>query len=111
VTVTPLEGLPPGIAPPVPDLDVPATPDAAPPPISSARPGEGSFGAQLLEALDAAGNVLGRADAAERAFARGRGGLQEMVLERAQADVVLSVASAAASRVAQALTTLLGMQV
>ena len=38
-------------------------------------------------------------------------GLQEMVLERAQADVVLSVASAAASRAAQALTTLLGMQV
>jgi flagellar hook-basal body complex protein FliE len=70
-----------------------------------------SFGATLLDALDAAGSSLARADAAERAFAGGRGGLQEMVLERAQADVVLSIASAAASRTAQALTTLLGMQV
>jgi hypothetical protein len=34
-----------------------------------------------------------------------------MVLERAQADVVLSIAGAAASRTAQALTTILGMQV
>ena len=40
-----------------------------------------------------------------------RGGLQEMVLERAQADIALSIASAAASRTAQALTTVLGMQV
>ncbi len=53
---------------------------------------------------------LERADAAERAFATGRGGLQEMVLERAQADVALSIASAVASRTAQSLTTVLGMQ-
>jgi hypothetical protein len=34
-----------------------------------------------------------------------------MVLERAQADVSLAIAGAAASRVAQALGTILGMQV
>ena len=94
---------------PTPDsaLDVP---DVAP---NVGAPGESqrSFGASLLDALDAASGVLGRADAAEHAFAHGRGGLQEMVLERAQADVVLSLASAAASRTAQALTTIIGMQV
>jgi flagellar hook-basal body complex protein FliE len=110
VTVTPLENLPHVAQPHSPDLDVPLTQASAPPPGAS-QSGSGSFGSQLLEALDAASNVLGRADAAERAFAQGRGGLQEMVLERAQADVVLSVASAAASRTAQALTTILGMQV
>jgi hypothetical protein len=34
-----------------------------------------------------------------------------MVVERARADVALSLATAAASRTAQALTTILGMQV
>jgi hypothetical protein len=34
-----------------------------------------------------------------------------MVLERAQADVALSLASAAASRTTQTLSTILGMQV
>jgi flagellar hook-basal body complex protein FliE len=110
VTVTPLENLPRVAPPQSPDLDVPLTAAGTPPP-SATQTGERPFGAQLLEALDAASNVLGRADAAERAFAQGRGGLQEMVLERAQADVVLSIAGAAASRTAQALTTILGMQV
>ncbi len=107
MTVTPLDRLAPA-AEPNPEPDLPAAPGPAAAALPAAR---GSFGAALLEALDAAGDVLGRADAAERAFAQGRGGLQEMVLERARADVVLSVASAAASRTAQALTTLLGMQV
>lgn len=110
MTVTPLENLPRVAPPQSPDLDVPLTAAGTPPP-SATQTGERPFGAQLLEALDAASNVLGRADAAERAFAQGRGGLQEMVLERAQADVVLSIAGAAASRTAQALTTILGMQV
>ena len=118
MTVTPLENLPRVAPPQSPDLDVPLTAAGTPPP-SATQTGERPFGAQLLEALDAASNVLGRADAAERAApiddARlaitGRGGLQEMVLERAQADVVLSIAGAAASRTAQALTTILGMQV
>jgi hypothetical protein len=34
-----------------------------------------------------------------------------MVVERAQADVVLAIAGAAAARSVQALTTILGMQV
>ena len=109
MTVTPLENLPHAAPPQSPDLDVPLTQGASP--LAGSQSGGASFGSQLLEALDAASNVLGRADAAERAFAQGRGGLQEMVLERAKADVVLSLASAAASRTAQALTTILGMQV
>ncbi|MBC5799057.1 MAG: flagellar hook-basal body complex protein FliE [Candidatus Eremiobacteraeota bacterium] len=71
----------------------------------------GNFANAVLDALQTAAVALDRADGAERAFASGRGGLQEMVLERAQADVTLSVASTAASRVSQALGTILGMQV
>lgn len=86
----------------------PALPGDAP----SAAPAAGSsFGALVAEALGDASATLERADAAERAFARGRGGLQEMVVERAQADVALSLASATASRATQALTTILGMQI
>jgi flagellar hook-basal body complex protein FliE len=70
-----------------------------------------SFGNELLRALDATGSAFARAGAAERAFVAGRGGLQEMVLERAQADVLLSLVNAAASRGAQALSTLLAMQI
>jgi flagellar hook-basal body complex protein FliE len=86
-------------------------PDA---PLGSAAPettrGGDAFGTELLRALDATGSAFARADAAERAFVAGRGGLQEMVLERAQADVLLSLVSATASRGAQALSTLLAMQ-
>ena len=66
----------------------------------------GAFG-RLLDAADA---ILERADGAERAFAAHRGGLQEMVVERARADIALQVAAAAAQRTAQAVSTLLGMQ-
>jgi flagellar hook-basal body complex protein FliE len=69
------------------------------------------FNGALSRALDAAGNALGRADEAERQFAAGRGGLQEMVVERAQADVALAIAGAAAARTVAALNTILGMQV
>ncbi len=71
----------------------------------------GSFSEALGSAFADADAALGRADRSEQSFAAGRGGLQEMVLERAQADVALSLAGAAASRVSQALTTILGMQV
>jgi flagellar hook-basal body complex protein FliE len=99
VTVTPLV--------PVPASDdVPDAPIAAGP---SARAQD--FGGALLRALDGAGAALARADAAEKSFARGGGGLQEMVVERAQADIALAIAGAAASRTAQALSTILGMQV
>jgi flagellar hook-basal body complex protein FliE len=79
---------------------------------TDAPPSDGdTFAGALAGALGAATGALGRADAAERAFAAHRGGLQEMVLERARADVMLSLASSAASRAAQALSTILGMQV
>lgn len=71
----------------------------------------GSFADALGEAFGAASASLERADRAEHAFVAGRGGLQEMVLERAQADVALSLAGAAASRVTAAISTILGMQV
>lgn len=91
-----------------------------PPPIGSgddapvgapSLPADGDFGGALARALDATSFALRRADAAEHAFAAGHGGLQEMVVERARADVALSLATAAASRTTQALTTILGMQV
>ena len=77
--------------------------------VKAAKPDD--FAAALMRALDEAGTALGRADDAERRFISGRGGLQEMVIERAQADVILGIAGAAAARTVQALTTILGMQV
>jgi len=62
-------------------------------------------------ALDAAGAALDRADRAERAFAEHKGGLVEMMVERAGADVLLQLATAAAQRTTQAVSTLLGIQV
>jgi flagellar hook-basal body complex protein FliE len=61
--------------------------------------------------LDAAGARLDAADRAESAFANGSGGLQEMVVARAQADVALQIAAAAAQHAVQSINTLLGMQV
>jgi hypothetical protein len=75
---------------------------------SSAHAGGGDAFARLV---DAAGAVLAGADRAEAAFAAHRGGLQEMVVERARADIALQVAATAAQRAAQSLSTLLGMQV
>ncbi|HEY0799065.1 MAG TPA: flagellar hook-basal body complex protein FliE [Candidatus Baltobacteraceae bacterium] len=98
MTVTPLE----------PDLPIAPSVTDAPP---AAASGAASFGAVLQGALGAASGALDRADHAERAFAAGRGGLQEMIVERAQADVMLSIASSAASRTAQAVSTILGMQI
>ncbi|GAC1302865.1 MAG: hypothetical protein NVSMB19_12480 [Vulcanimicrobiaceae bacterium] len=86
-------------------------PDTASAPVEPPAQAAGGFAGALGAAFADTGAALGRADGAERAFAAGHGGLQEMVLERAQADVALSIASAAASRAAQALTTILGMQI
>lgn len=61
--------------------------------------------------VDAAAAVLEGAERAERAFADHRGGLQEMVVARARADVALQIAATAAQRAAQGLQTVLGMQV
>ncbi len=91
----------------VPDGPVlPDGPAAAPVPR-----GDGSGAANAFARLvDAAGAVLERADRAEGAFAAHRGGLQEMVIERARADIALQIAATAAQRTAQSLGTLLGMQ-
>ena len=96
MTVTPLSG-----------LDVPLG-VAAPASTSAASL---DFAGAVSKAFGAASDALGRADRAEHAFVSGRGGLQEMTLERAQADVALSIASATTTHVAQSLQTILGMQV
>jgi flagellar hook-basal body complex protein FliE len=84
-------------------------PDVAPDaPIATALP---AGGAAFGDLIDVAGGVLARADGAERAFAAHRGGLQEMVVERARADIALQLAAASAQRVTQGLQTLLGMQI
>ena len=88
------------------DLLVPDV--AVPRPVPAAGGGDaGAFG----RLLDAAGSVLDGAERAESAFVAHRGGLQEMVVERARADIALQVAATAAQRAAQGLSTLLGMQI
>ena len=86
----------------IPDI---ATGDA--PAIAPVPPSGDGFG----NLVASAGAMLDSADRAERAFAEHRGGLLEMVVERARADVALQVAAAGAQRVAQGLQTLLGMQI
>jgi flagellar hook-basal body complex protein FliE len=81
-------------------------PDTAPAVQSEAAP-PGVF----ERVLDDLGSVLNGAERAENAFASGRGDLQTAVYERARADVALSVATAAAQRGAQALQSILNMQV
>lgn len=65
----------------------------------------------FARSLDALGAVLHGAQTAEDAFASGAGTLQEAVYERARADVALAVATAAAQRCAQAVQSVLNMQV
>jgi flagellar hook-basal body complex protein FliE len=84
----------------------PLVPDVAQSAAVPARD-DGAFGGLV----DAASGVLASADAAERAFIAHRGGLQEMVVERARADIALQIAAAGAQRVTQGLQTLLGMQI
>jgi flagellar hook-basal body complex protein FliE len=81
--------------------DVPASPALAAVPDSSA----------FARALDATGAVLQSAQAAEDAFAGGSGTLQQAIYERARADVALAVATTAATRCAQAVQSVLNMQV
>lgn len=65
----------------------------------------------FAQALDAVGKVLRDATQAEDAYAGGTGTLQDAMYQRAQADVALSVATAAAQRAAQAVQTLLNLQI
>ena len=64
----------------------------------------GRCGDAFARLVDAAGGILDGADRAEAAFAAHRGGLQEMVVERARADVALQIAATAAQRTAQSLS-------
>ena len=82
-------------------------PDAGP---AQRTPG-GEDANAFAKILDGLGGVLGKAEGAEDAFAAGTGDLQTAVYERARADVALSVATAAAQRTAQALQSILNMQV
>lgn len=84
----------------------PLLPDAAPLPRPSAPDGDG-----FAAALDALGGVFASADRAESAFVAGTGGLQEMVVSRAHADVALAIAVAAAQRASGALSQILGLQI
>ena len=83
----------------------PLVPDAPQP---AALPRDDGLFAQ---ALDAVAGALTGATRAEDAFAYGRGTLQDAVYDRAQADVALSVATATAQRLVQALQSIFNMQV
>jgi flagellar hook-basal body complex protein FliE len=84
-------------------------PDTAPG--AESAPDSAAFGGALGDALASAASALDRAQRAESAFVAGHGGIQEMVVERAQADVILSLAATTASRATQSLATVLNMQV
>lgn len=86
----------------------PIVPDVATNAGSRAMPAPGNAFSKILDDL---GSVLGDAEQAEDTFAAGTGDLQRAVYERARADVALSVATAAAQRTAQALQSILNMQV
>lgn len=81
-------------------------PDAAPP-----APTVQADDTGFARALDTIGSVLSQATGAEDAYASGAGSLQDAVYRRAQADVAISVATAAVQRAAQAVQTLMNLQV
>ena len=85
----------------------PLIPDA---PVTPTVP-RGGDGDAFAQALDALGSALRGAESAEDAFAAGSGSLARAVYERARADVALSAATAAAQRCAQAISSILNMQV
>ena len=64
----------------------------------------------FARAVDAVGGIFEQAQRAENAYAAGAGSLRDAVYERVRADVVLSVAVAAAQRTAQAVQSVLSMQ-
>lgn len=86
----------------------PLIPDEGPGAFTAPSQADASFFGKMLDDAD---SVLRGAERAEDAFAVGSGDLQSAVYERARADVALSVATAAAQRTAQALQSILNMQV
>lgn len=85
----------------------PLVPDQGPVALPKPDTDQGAF----AKVLDGLGGALSRADRAEDAFAAHAGSLRDAVFERAQADVVLSVATAAAQRSAQAIQSIFNMQI
>jgi flagellar hook-basal body complex protein FliE len=85
----------------------PLIPDVARLPSAVASPDRAPF----ADVLDALGATLERAQGAEDAFAAKRGSLQDAIYERARADVALAVATAAAQHAAQAVQSVLNMQI
>jgi flagellar hook-basal body complex protein FliE len=67
--------------------------------------------AAFEKVLSGLGSVFASANAAEDRFANGGANLQQAIYERARADVALAVATAAAQRTAQAVQSVLSMQV
>lgn len=90
------------------DVLIPDSPASAPSRTALATGGANDAFARLV---DAAGSILTGAERAEHAFAAHHGGLMEMVVERARADIALQVAASAAQRAAQSISTVLGMQI
>ena len=86
---------------------VPLVPDLPPLGAAPVQPPSAAFGA----ALDAIAGPLERAERAEDAFAAKRGSLYDAVYERARADVALAVATSVAQHAAQAVQSVLNMQV
>ena len=86
---------------------VPLEPDVSQPvtPVSSAQ--NNAFG----NSIELVASALRQADRAENRYAAGIGSLQGAVLERARADVVLSVATAAVQRTATTLQSILNLQI
>ncbi len=82
-------------------------PDVSAPTVPANTPDASAFG----NVLNDVGAALDRATGAEDSYAAGHGSLQDAVYERAQADVALSVATAAAQRAAQAVQSILNMQI
>lgn len=85
----------------------PSSSERSPIPGSEPRSASGGW----AETLDAIGKVLTNATQAEDAYASGTGSLQDTMYQRAQADIALSVATAATQRVAQAVQTLMNLQI
>lgn len=78
-------------------------------PVSQSAPTGDASG--FAHALEQVGSQLSSATAAEDAYANGGGSLQSAMYERARADVALSVATATAQRVSQAISSVLNIQI
>ena len=89
----------------------PLVPDMAPSLISSPNDAVSGDASAFGKALDTVGALLDGATGKESLYANGIGSLQDAMIERARADVALSIATAAAQRGVQAMQSILNMQV